>query len=174
MVQNCFLHPHAEQSPADGQLHVNGTAPSPPFLHRAWGRDNGDHMVPAFPEQGEHPGLCLPSEQPDLCSQSPGKGAAIRPFPHPSDLSFHLPCSTHSGFSRDFSRDFSCLNSAGLAEALKLNSDISWPTAFLAREKHPSGSRKVPFVSSQGKASSALPGPLDGKHSAWSHRGSHV
>lgn len=63
-----------------------------------------DHMVPAFPEQGEHPGLCLPSEQPDLYSQSPGKGDVIRPIPHPSDLSFHLLCSAYSGFSGDFSR----------------------------------------------------------------------
>lgn len=46
-----------------------------------------------------------------------------------------------------------CLNSAGLEEPLKPNSDISWPTAFLVGEKHPSGSRKVPFISSQGKKS---------------------
>lgn len=109
-------------------------------------------MVPAFPVYEEDPGmrdsgagLCLPLEQLDLHSESSPclrKGDASSPFPLTSELSFHLPCSAYSGFSRDFFPG-ACLNAAGLEEPPKPNSDISWPTALVVRDKYPTGRKSL-------------------------------
>lgn len=146
LARNCFLPPPAEESPADGQLQQTAQPSACPFSAGLGGGITCDHMVPAPPGQGEHPGLCLPSEQPRLCSQSPAKGAGIRPFPHPSALC-HFIC--HVWLIQAFPGIFpkACLSSAGLGEPLKPNSDISWPTALLAREKRPSGSSKRSLLS---------------------------
>lgn len=127
-----------------------------------------DHMVPAFAEQGEHPGLCLPSEQPDLCSQSPGKGAAIRLYP----LSFAM-LSLFRFFPGFFPMP------AGIAPAWESHWSLTVTSPGRQRSRPgkniPLAAGRFPFVSLQGKASSALPcsGKIgkDGKDSAWSHRG---
>lgn len=115
-------------------------------------------------------GLCLPLEQLGLYSESSPclrKRDAIGPFLHASELSFRLLYSAYSGFSRGFSR---CLPACGWApEPPKPNSDISWPTVLVVREKYPAGRRSL--LSPRRKASFALTGAVDWKDSAWSHRG---
>lgn len=44
-----------------------------------------------------------------------------------------------------------CLNAAGLEEPQKPNSDISWPTALLVREKYPAGRRSLLLSPFRGK-----------------------
>lgn len=145
LAQNCLVHPHAEKSPAGGQLSADDTALA--LFLRTWRRDNVRPHVLAFPG---HAGLCLQLEQLDLYSKSPSclkKDDVICFFPFTSKLSFHLPRSTYLGFSPRFFLPTACLNTAGLEEPPKPNSDISWWSERNTPWK------KVLFVSSQRKPS---------------------
>lgn len=109
------------------------------FFPRTWGRDNarphGPCLSPllraSWGDRWSRWPLFAIRAAGSLFKEPPclRKRGAVSPSPLTSELSFHSLCSALP--------EIFFLNGAGLEKPLKPNSDISWPTALVVREKSP-------------------------------------